>query len=315
MTLCRTAVIGLGEQGKRHAQKFAALDECRLVAVVDPVSERAAEVALGHGIDAVADYRDLNGEVDAVAIATPTASHFEIAHTLLENDIDVLIEKPFTAMMDEASQLVALAEGRSRILQVGHQERFNPAVLALADCIEKPLFIESNRIAPYRPRSLDDSVVFDLMIHDIDLIHSFVRSPTVRVDAVGRKVFSNSIDVANARIQFENGCVANVTSSRISLKTERSIRVFQEQSYASLDLLNRSVRTFDKVAGRPCKSPDDVEMKSLTFEESDSMLAQSRAFIASVAGGPPPLVSGRTAMESLGTAEQISALVERECGT
>ena len=280
MTTFRTAVIGVGLQGERHAQKLAALDES-----------------------------DLIGEVDAVVIATPTTSHFEIAAAMLENDIDVLLEKPFTTTMDEAVELVDIAERRSRVLQVGHQERYNPVILALADRIEKPLFIESNRIAPYRPRSLDVSVVLDLMIHDIDLIHSFVGSPMQSVDAVGRRIFSNNIDVANARIRFENGCVANVTSSRISMKTERMLRIFQEDSYASADLHNKTVTSYSKVVDGPVTGPDDVKIEKQSFGDSDAMLEQTRAFLASISGGPTPLVSGRTAMEALKTAEEISSLV------
>ncbi len=312
MTTLKTAVIGVGVQGERHAQKLAALDGSTLIAIVDADTERAGGVAADLGAEVVSDYRDLIGEVDAVAIATPTTSHFELTSAMLENDIDVLLEKPFTTTMDEAVKLVELAEGRSRVLQVGHQERFNPAILALADRIEKPLFIESNRIAPYKPRSLDVSVVLDLMIHDIDLIHSFVRSPMAGVDAVGRTIFSNSIDVANARIRFENGCVANVTSSRISLKTERSLRIFQEDSYASADLHNKTVTAYSKLVEGPVTGPDDVSIDKQTFGDSDAMLEQTRAFLASINGGPPPLVSGRTAMEALRTAEEIGILVAAE---
>ena len=312
MTTFRTAVVGVGIQGERHAQKFAALEGASLVGIVDADTERAKLVAADLGSEVVADYRDLIGEVDAVAVATPTTTHFEIASALLENDVDVLLEKPFTTTMDEAVRLVDLAEGRSRVLQVGHQERFNPAILALADRIEKPLFVESNRIAPYKPRSLDVSVVLDLMIHDIDLIHSFVRSPMAGVDAVGRTIFSNSIDVANARIRFENGCVANVTSSRISMKTERSLRIFQEDSYASADLHKKKVMAYSKLVDGPVSGPDDVKIDRQSFGDSDAMLDQTRAFLASVAGGPPPLVSGRTAMEALKTAEKIGSLVAAE---
>ncbi len=312
MTALRVAVIGVGVQGVRHAQKIAALDESTLVGVVDADQACAKAVAADLGTEAVADFRDLIGHVDAVVIATPTLTHFEITAAMLENDIDVLLEKPFTTTMDEAVALVEMAEARSRVLQVGHLERYNPVILALADRIETPLFIESNRIAPYKPRSLDVSVVLDLMIHDIDLIHSFVRSPMHSVDAVGRSIFSDNIDVANARIRFENGCVANVTSSRISLKTERSMRIFQEDAYASADLHNKTVTAYRKTVDGPMTGPNDVEIDKQTFGDSDALLEQARAFLRSVAGGPPPLVSGRTAMESLKTAMEISRLVAAE---
>ncbi len=312
MKTFRTAVIGVGVQGERHAQKLAALDESDLVGVVDADTERAKAVAADLGTEAVADYRDLIGKVDAVVIATPTITHFEITAAMLENDIDVLLEKPFTTTMEEAIKLVEMAESRSRVLQVGHLERYNPAILALADRIERPQFIESNRIAPYKPRSLDVSVVLDLMIHDIDLIHSFVRSPMSSVDAVGRSIFSDSIDVANARIRFENGCVANVTSSRTSTKTERSMRIFQDDAYASADLHNKTVAAYSKLVDGPVTGPEDVKIDKQSFGDSDALLDQARAFLASVAGGPPPLVSGRTAMEALNTAEEISRLVAAE---
>lgn len=312
MEQVRTAVIGVGIQGERHAQKFKALETAALVGVVDANADRARAVAGELDTEAVADYRDLIGAVDAVAIATPTTSHFEIAGACLEQGVHVLLEKPLAKTMEEAVQLVDLAERGSCILQIGHQERFNPAVLAVSEHIKNPLFIESNRIAPYRPRSLDVSVVLDLMLHDIDLIHSFVRAPMVDVSALGRSVFSGNIDVANARIRFANGCVANVTSSRISMKTERSLRVFQEDSYASVDLHNKAGSIYTKRTSGPMTGPEDVEIQKHSFDENDAMLEQAQAFVASIAGGPPPLVSGRTGLEALKTAHEISALIAPE---
>jgi predicted dehydrogenase len=195
------------------------------------------------------------------------------------------------------------------VLQVGHLERFNPAVVALDRHVKQPLFIESNRIAPYKPRGLDVSVVLDLMIHDIDLIHSFVRSPMIHVDAIGRSIFSKSIDVANARIRFENACVANVTSSRISLKTERSLRVFQTDSYVSADMHNKTFTHYSNKTDGPVTGPEDVAIDKRSFDSADALLEQSRAFLESVAGGPPPLVSGRTALEALETATVIAKIV------
>ena len=296
MTIIRTAVVGTGVQGERHAQKFAALSASELVAIVDSNVERATVVAKDLGAQPFTDYRDLIGMVDAVALATPTSTHFEIASTLLENGIHLLIEKPIATTVEEGEGLV-------------RQERFNPAVLAIADYIRDPLFIESNRIAPYRPRALDVSVVLDLMIHDIDLIHSFVRSPMENVDAVGRRVFSESIDVANARIRFANGCVANVTSSRISMKTERSLRIFQSDEYISADLNNKTVTRYARKGDGPVTGPDDVLTEKAEFGDSDAMMVQTEAFLESINGGPPPLVTGKTATEALATAAAISQAV------
>lgn len=309
MTIIRTAVVGTGVQGERHAQKFAALSASELVAIVDSNVERATEVAKDLGAQPFTDYRDLIGMVDAVALATPTSTHFEIASTLLENGIHLLIEKPIATTVEEGEGLVRLADKHGLVLQVGHQERFNPAVLAIADYIRDPLFIESNRIAPYRPRALDVSVVLDLMIHDIDLIHSFVRSPMENVDAVGRRVFSESIDVANARIRFANGCVANVTSSRISMKTERSLRIFQSDEYISADLNNKTVTRYARKGDGPVTGPDDVLTEKAEFGDSDAMMVQTEAFLESINGGPPPLVTGKTATEALATAAAISQAV------
>ena len=269
--MIRCGVIGVGVQGERHAQKLHALPGAELVGIADASGARAAEVAEALDARVYDDYRDLIAEVDAVVIATPTLTHCEITTACLENGVDVLLEKPFTETMEEAVSLVELAEKNARVLQVGHLERFNPVVVALAERVSGPQFIESNRIAPYKPRSLDVSVVLDLMIHDIDLIHSFVQSPMADVQAVGRSIFTDNIDVANARIQFENGCVANVTSSRISTKTERSLRIFQDDAYASADLHNKMLSAYSKRGSGPVAGPDDVAIEKLSFGDSDAL--------------------------------------------
>ncbi len=309
MTTLRTAVIGVGSMGRWHADKYVALPESELVAVVDADAERVASVAGELGVEALTDFRELVGRVDAVSVVTPTSTHFDVARVLLENGIHVLVEKPITSTVEQAQVLVDLAEKSGLVMQVGHLERCNPAVVALTDFINEPRFIESNRIAPYKPRALDVSVVLDLMIHDIDLIHSFVRSPMEHVDAVGRRIFSNNIDVANARIRFANGCIANVTSSRISLKTERSLRVFQDDSYLSADLQTKTLATYTKRGDGPVRGPEDVEISNRGFGDSDALLDQAKAFLDSVANGTPPLVSGRTGMEALETASVIGDLI------
>ena len=311
----KTAVIGVGVQGQRHAEKLVALPASQLVSVIDIDTKRARFVASGLGVDTAQDYRDLIGEVSAVVVATPASTHFDITGTLLESGIHVLLEKPLATTMEEARKLVDLAESKGLVLQVGHLERFNPVVAVIADQVTQPQFIESNRIARYQPRGLDVDVMLDLMIHDIDLIQSFVRSPMESVDAVGRSVFSNNIDVANARIRFVNGCVANVTSSRISLKAERTLRIFQADSYVSADLQNRTITSYSKQGDGPVLGPEDVKIDKQSFNESDALMEQARAFLNSVACGTAPLVSGRTAMESLETATIICDLVRGQTTT
>jgi len=307
----KTAVIGIGHQGRWHADKFAALSQSDLVAVVDPDSERCQAIAAELRTTAVDDYHDLIGRVDAVSIASPTSTHFKIASTLLENKIHVLLEKPITNTLEEAASLVELAESNEVVLQVGHLERFNPAIIAIGQLLDQPLFIESTRIAPFSQRSVDVSVVLDLMIHDIDLIHALVGSAVKSIDASGVPVISNDIDIANARITFDNGCVANVTASRASFKTERKLRVFQHNTYASLDLHQKKSLIYRKTGKNPTFSQDDISIEEKTFDASDALMTQSEAFLNSISGGPPPLVSGRVGMQALETALSISDLLSR----
>lgn len=315
MTTIRTAVIGVGHQGRWHADKFKALERSTLVAVCDADGERAGAVATELAVDAASKPGDLIGKVDAVSIASPTPSHYDIVGEMLEAGIHVLVEKPVTSTVEEAQELIEIADRRKLIFQVGHLERFNPAVMAVAPTVTEPRFIESLRIAPYKPRSLDVSVVLDLMIHDIDLIHSFAGSRMVSVDAVGQSIFSDYIDIANARISFDNGCVANVTSSRISLKTERTIRLFESSAYHSIDLFQKSATSYrSKNTSSPVESPEDLSIDQNNFDASDALMVQAEAFLESVAGGPPPLVTGRIAAEALETATAISQMIETRRG-
>ncbi len=309
MDQIRTAVVGVGHMGRWHADKFAALKNSHLVALADQDGDRCRQLASEFGVDALNDYRDLIGQVDAVSIATPTASHFDIAHALLDSGIHVLIEKPMTSTVEQARELVELASGKNVVLQVGHLERFNPAIAGLTKQVDNPQFIESHRISPYKPRSLDVSVVLDLMIHDIDLIHSLVRSPMAQVEATGKEIITDNFDIANARIRFENGCVANVTSSRISFKTEHKLRIFQSNAYFSIDLFNKKATSYHKKSEGPIRSPMDIKISKSSAKKSDALLVQSEAFLASVAGGPPPVVNGRIGMEALETALAITEAI------
>src|SRR5580658_2751109 len=236
MPKIRAAVIGVGYLGRFHAQKYAQAPNCELVAVVDPRAEARSAVAAELKVAERADYRELLGAVDAVSVVTPTPAHFAIARDFLGAGAHVLVEKPITETPAEARELIALAARAGRILQVGHLERFNAAILAAEPYLHTPRFVECHRLAPYRERGTDVNVVLDLMIHDIDLVQTMVHAPIATIDAVGTPVFSEEIDIANARIRFANGCVANATASRVSLKPERKLRIFEDDAYLSLDL-------------------------------------------------------------------------------
>ncbi len=247
--MMRTAVVGAGYLGRFHAQKYAALADSTLIGIADPDPRARATLAAELGGAAYAGHRELHGRVDAVSVVTPTPTHHAIAKDLLEGGVHVLVEKPMTVTIAEAEDLIGAAHRAGRVLQVGHLERFNAAVRALQPILTVPRFIESARLAPFKIRGTDVDVVLDLMIHDIDLILSIVRSPVVSVDAVGTSVFSGEIDIANARLRFASGCVANATASRVSMKTERKLRLFQDDAYVSVDL-QQKVRTLIRKRAR-----------------------------------------------------------------
>lgn len=305
MTTLRTAVIGTGYLGRFHAEKYAALPSSTLVAVVDEDIERARQAADRLGCEALTDYRELFGRVDAVSIVVPTRLHHQVAMDLLDKGIHVLVEKPITVTVDEAQELVELAQARELRLQVGHLERFNPAVQALSDLVSEPMFIESHRLAPFNPRGADVSVVLDLMIHDIDIILNLVGRPVSRIDANGVRVISSDIDIANARIQFDNGCVANVTASRVSLKSERMMRLFQSNAYIALDFQNRSLEVRCKGDGELHPGIANIESEKLAFENGDALMSEISAFLDSVRNGTRPIVNGEDGLRALTTAIEI----------
>ena len=247
----RLGVVGAGHFGRYHAQKMAALDGACLVAVADIDADRAAAVADPLGADAVADHHELIGRVDAVSVAVPAAAHYPVVKDFLDAGIHVLVEKPFTETVVTAEELATLAEAKGLVLQVGLIERFSDAFRTVTPRVTRPVYIESVRISPFSERGTDVSVVLDLMIHDIDIILALVDSPVADVDAVGAPVFSSSEDIANARLKFANGCIANVTASRVSLKTERALRIFQPDVYIKVDHGERSVRIARRKEGDP----------------------------------------------------------------
>ncbi|HEY6452918.1 MAG TPA: Gfo/Idh/MocA family oxidoreductase [Steroidobacteraceae bacterium] len=310
MKKIRAAVIGVGYLGRFHAQKYASLDECELVGVADSDPEAAARVARELGTQPFGDYRRLFGQVDAVSVVTPTPSHAEIAAGFLEAAAHVLVEKPITETGEQAQRLIDLARARGRVLQVGHLERFNPAILAAESLLTSAGFIECHRLAPFKERGTEVNVVLDLMIHDIDLIQMIVGSPLQGLDAVGTPVFSPEIDIANARLRFENGCVANVTASRVSLKTERKLRVFCNEAYLSIDLHQKILTVIRKRSPPPADGQLPVHIEEQSFAQGDALLAEIQAFLAAIRGQGRVLVSGEDGQRALRTAIAISERVQ-----
>jgi len=305
----RTAVVGVGYLGRFHAQKYATLLNSELVGIADPSAAARDAVGAELGVPASADYRDLLGRVDAVSIVTPTSAHFAVAKEFLESGAHVLVEKPMTATIEEGVRLIDAARRAKRILQVGHLERFNAAVQALQPVLTVPRFIESARLAPFKHRGTDVDVVLDLMIHDIDLILSIVRSPVVAVDAIGSSVFSKEIDIANARLRFANGCVANATASRVSLKTERRLRLFQDDAYVSVDLHQKVLTVIRKGTGMSADGMPQVDIAENTYEAGDALRAEIEAFLEAAATGSAPPVTGEDGLLALRTAVSITEQV------
>lgn len=309
MQKLKCAVIGTGYLGKFHAQKYANLPECELVAVVDTNAETALNIAMEHGTQGLTDYAPLLGNVDAASIVVPTTLHYQVAKDFLNAGAHVLIEKPITTTVEQADELIAIAKEKNLILQVGHLERFNPAVLAL-DKDEKPLFIESHRLSPFNPRANDVSVVLDLMIHDIDIILALVNSEVVKIDASGTAVLTKGTDIANARLTFKNGCVANVTASRISMKLERKMRLFRPSSYASVDFQNRILQKYRTGDKEMFPGVPEILSEEATFETSDALLAEIEQFVECIKTGNQPLVTGEAARLALATAIEITKLLD-----
>ncbi len=306
MKKIRTAVIGVGYLGLFHAEKYAQLPNAELVAVVDTDAARAAEVAAKVGATAYSDYREVVGLVDAVSIVVPTQYHHEVARAFLDRGVHVLLEKPVTTTLKEADDLIRIAAERRAVFQVGHLERFNPVIMALEGVINRPGFIESVRIAPFKPRGTDVNVVLDLMIHDIDIIQYLVKSPVKQINSIGAPVFTNEEDIANARINFENGCVANVTASRISLKSERRMRIFQPDAYINVDFQNKKVAIFRKGEGEMFPGVPNISVDEQSFEQGDALKAEIASFLEAIATGKPPVVTGEDGRRALETALKIN---------
>jgi len=326
----RTAVVGAGKMGAIHAKVYRELAESDLAAVVDTDLEKAQKLAKKHRCQAFDDYRQIADKVDAVTIATPTTLHKEVAKYFIENNISVLIEKPLASNVAEAKEIVALARKRGVIAAVGHSERCNPVVQAMKRLDIEPKFIESIRISPYPFRSTDVGVVLDVMIHDIDIILSLAGSEIERVDAVGVSVIDEQEDICNARIVFENGCIANVTASRLALKTERKVRVFSRQAYLSLDYLKktgtvikaapnidlvakiRQLRKNGKFDLLKMNWAKLLKIEKLDIDDIEPLRLEQQGFLKAVAGqAESPEVSAQEGLLAMECAEKILAAVRR----
>lgn len=301
----KTAVVGVGHLGRFHAQKHKMIDEVQLIGVCDANREQAAKVAAELGVDAFTDTKDLIKKgVQAVTVAASTPAHYDLVKAFLEAGVHVLVEKPIASTSAQALELVELSEKKKVKLQVGHVERFNPAFEAVREKITQPRFIEGHRLAPFKVRSTDVDVVLDLMIHDLDVVLSLVKSEPVSVSAVGSPVLTKVLDLANARIEFANGTVANLTASRVSQNAQRKFRVFQPNQYVSIDFQLGEVNILTKT-GEWKDENLPIDHQQFNLEKGDALLAETRSFVESVIGDRPVLVSGRDGLLALKLAEAI----------
>jgi predicted dehydrogenase len=280
------------------------------VGVVDANGEAAARVAAELNVEAFVDYQALFERVDAISIAVPTPLHHAIACAALERGIHVLVEKPIATTVAEAREMVDIARRQGCILQVGHLERFNPAIVAAVQRMTAPRFVESHRLAPFKQRGTDVSVVLDLLIHDIDLIQELVGRPIESIDAVGAQVFSGEIDIVNARIRFQGGCVANTTASRVSMKQERKIRIFQDDAYLSIDMQQKILTVIRKKDTAPVESPAQVSIEEESFDQGDALRDEIAAFLKAIREQSEPVVTGDDGLRALETAIKITELVQ-----
>jgi predicted dehydrogenase len=303
MQKIKVGVVGIGHLGKYHLQKYQKLENCTIIAAADGIEEQALKIAELYHCSAMTDYRKMIGSVDAVSIAVPTRFHHEVAKSFLEVGVHVLLEKPITETLAQADELIALADQHGLVFQIGFVERFNPAVIALKKVIRKPLFIEAHRLHPFYERGTDVDVILDLMVHDLDIILHFVNSPLQNVDASGTAVLTDKVDITNARLRFANGCVANITASRISMKTMQKIRFFGMEGYHAVDCSKRDLLSLK----RHVSPTGQVELvqNHVKIVQKDPLEEEIRAFIAAVTHKKEPPVTGREGRKVLAVAMQI----------
>jgi predicted dehydrogenase len=304
----RIAVIGVGHLGKHHARLLGGIDGAQLTAVVDTDFERAAAAAGPTGARPLSDYRELLGLVDAVTVAVPTELHHEIAMPFLERGISVLVEKPITRTVEEADALIAAADSSGATLAAGHTERYNPAVAAVMPLVSTPRFIEVHRLGVFPDRSLDIDVVFDLMIHDLDIILAMVKSEVTAIEAVGVPVLTDKFDIANARLRFATGCIANVTASRISKERVRKIRLFQPDAYISIDYAEQEVEGY-RLKRREGQRPE-IQGGKLPITREEPLKRELVDFVRAVREKRRPLVTGEDGRRALALAQAIAEKME-----
>ncbi|RMH58361.1 MAG: gfo/Idh/MocA family oxidoreductase [Candidatus Hydrogenedentota bacterium] len=302
----RVGVIGVGHLGQHHARLLSELPRSRLVGVFDTNRNRAERIAKKTRSRAFGSLESLLADTSAVVVATPTETHFSVARQALEANRDVLVEKPITPSLDEASRLVQLASEKGRLLQVGHVERFNGAVLAAREWVENPRFVEVHRLSPFPDRSTDIGVILDVMIHDIDILLSLVHSSVESIDAIGTAVLTEKEDIANARLRFASGCVANITASRISYQTMRKIRIFEPDRYISIDYHKQDAVIYRKKdPDKPLSRPEEIERVTPRIRKTEPLRLELEAFLAACRGERPRAATGEEARSALQLALEI----------
>jgi predicted dehydrogenase len=307
MTPIRTAVIGVGHLGKYHARICAESPEIELKAVIDTDADAAKAVGEQYHVPAYTSIEEIIGTIDAAHVVVPTQAHFPVAEKLLHAGVHVLLEKPMTTTVEEADALLQLAADKDRVLQVGHVERFNPAILGIKKVLTKPIFIEVHRLSPFNPRGTEVSVVLDLMIHDLDIILHLVDGEVEKIDAVGVPVLTDKVDIANVRISFSNGCVANVTASRVSAERMRKIRFFQSDAYISLDYVAQNAKIFRRDGWQ-------IHDEEINFAGEQPLQSEIHSFVECIQKGERPQVSGEDGRNALEIAHRVNAAIDAHLG-
>lgn len=308
----RVAVVGAGRLGTLHALKYAALSGTNVTHIVDVDAERARVVAERYGAAALADYRDLATRVDAASVAAPGSLHHEIAAYLLAHGVDVLLEKPMAASVAQARELAATAEREGRILQIGHLERFNPAIVELRAMVRAPRFIECHRLAPFTERGTDVDVILDLMVHDLDVILTLTAAEVSSVEAIGVAVLTDRVDVANARLRFGDGLIANLNTSRVAPRRERKIRIFQPDAYISVDYEARRIQLYRKSPPPPGSAYPEISARQIDLGEGDPLADEVAAFVDSVRTRRPPAVTADDGLRVMEVSGRIHSAMRAE---
>ncbi|MDR3307101.1 MAG: Gfo/Idh/MocA family oxidoreductase [Endomicrobium sp.] len=302
----RTAVIGVGSLGQHHARILGEHPDSKLEFVVDADAKRAEKIAKTNKTNYLTNFNELIGKVDAVVISVPTPYHYQVAKPLLQSGIHCLVEKPFTLSVAEAEELIEIAKSKNLVLQVGHIERFNPAIIAAAPFISSPKFIEVNRLGQYDPRTSHIGVVLDLMVHDLDILFYLVKDKVISFEVHGAKILSDTEDIAKVRLRYANGCVADVSASRVSMEKYRKIRVFQPDSYVSIDYAGKSLKVYAKKEGKgEITSLFDIDVKKPKLPPNEPLFYELDNFLSNVGEGKKPTVSGEKGRDAVELALNI----------